>query len=162
MDEIFDIPIDETDLQTQPMEKSEFDLYLEDETRIHNNMNPLSYWDSNKSLYSNLAQVAKRVLSIPTTNTSVKCLFSHSGNTVTNRRTRLDADKVNNLLFIKCNLRILKGIYPAPTTGEQASKRKSRVVSTDTTLSTTPQKKFKSMTEPQDIDNNEYTDDEQL
>ena len=105
LDEIFDIPIDENDLQTQPMEKSELDLYLEDETRIDNNMNPLSYWDSSKSLYPNLAQIAKRVLSIPATNTSVERLFSHSGNTVTNRRTRLDADKVNNLLFIKRNLR---------------------------------------------------------
>ena len=81
---------------------------------------------------------------------------------LTNRRTRLDADKVNNLLFIKRNLRTLKEIYPTPTPVEQASKRKSRVVSTDTTLSTTPQKKPKLITESQDIDSDEYTDDKQL
>ena len=163
LDEIFDVSIDENDLQTQLLDKSELDLYLEDETRIHNNMNPLSYWNSNKSLYPNLAQIAKRILSIPATNTSVERLFSHSGNTVTNRRTRLDADKVNNLLFIKRNLRTLKEIYPTPV--EQSSKRKSRVISTDSISSTTPHKKLKLMTVSQDIDeiiSDEYFDDEQL
>ncbi|CAF4071187.1 unnamed protein product [Rotaria sordida] len=163
LDEIFDAPNDENYLQTQPTEKTELDLYLEDITRIDNNMNVLSYWNSNKSLYPNLAQIAKRVLSIPATNTSVERLFSHSGNTITNRRTCLDANKVNHLLFIKRNLRILKEIYPPPI--EQSTKRRSSVISTDSTSSTTPNKKIKLMTENQDVDeatSDEDNDDEQL
>ncbi|CAF2958136.1 unnamed protein product [Rotaria sp. Silwood2] len=155
--EIFDASNDENYLQTQPMEKTELDLYLEDVTRIDNNTNVLSYWNSNKSLYPNLAQIAKRILSIPATNTSVERLFSHSGNTVTNRRRRLDADKVNNLLFIKRNLRALKEIYPLAI--EQSTKRKSSLISTDSTSSTMPNKKIKLMTEYQDV--NETTSDEE-
>ncbi|CAF3357899.1 unnamed protein product [Rotaria sp. Silwood2] len=105
----------------------------------------------------------KRILSIPATNTSVERLFSHSGNTVTNRRRRLDADKVNNLLFIKRNLRTLKEIYPLAI--EQSTKRKSSVISTDSTSSTTPNKKIKLMTEYQDVNettSDEENDDEQL
>ena len=43
LDEIFDVPIDENGLQTQPIEKSELNLYLEDETRIYNKMKLLLY-----------------------------------------------------------------------------------------------------------------------
>ncbi|CAF3307556.1 unnamed protein product [Rotaria sp. Silwood2] len=134
--EIFDASNDENYLQTQPMEKTELDLYLEDPNVFY--------------------QFLQR-------NTSVERLFSHSGNTVTNRRRRLDADKVNNLLFIKRNLRTLKEIYPLAI--EQSTKRKSSVISTDSTSSTTPNKKIKLMTEYQDV--NETTsdgenDDEQL
>ncbi len=65
-------------------------------------MNVLTYWNLNKSLYPSLARIAKRISAIPATNnTSVERLFSHSGNTITNRRIRLHVDKVNNLLFIK-------------------------------------------------------------
>ncbi len=113
-------------------------------------MNVLNYWNSSKSLYPNLARIAQRVLSIPATNTSVERLFSHSGNTVTNRRTRLDADKVNNLLFIKRNMRRLKEIYPPAV--EQCTKRKNSLTATDSTPSTTPNKKIKLMTDTQEVD----------
>jgi hypothetical protein len=112
LDEIFDVSVDENHLQKQLIEKeTEIDLYLADETRIDNSMNAISYWNLNKSLYPNLARIAKRVLAIPATNTSVKRLFSHSSNTITNRRTFLDADKINYLLFIKQNMRTLIEIY---------------------------------------------------
>ena len=113
-------------------------------------MNPLSYWNANKSSYPSLARIAKRILAIPATNTTVERLFSHSGNTITNRRTRLNADKVNNLLFIKQNIRTLREIYPPAI--EQASKRKSNLLSTDSTSSTTPSKKIKLMVETEEVD----------
>ena len=162
LDEIFDAPDDENHLQKKPVEKTEVDLYLSDETRIDNNMNLLLYWDSNKSLYPNLARIAKRVLSIPATNTSVERLFSHSGNTITNRRTRLDADKVNNLLFIKRNMRILKEIYSPAV--KQCIKKKISVISSDSTPSTTPNKRIKSIVDTDEIDQptERNSDDEQL
>ncbi|CAF3315809.1 unnamed protein product [Rotaria socialis] len=39
-------------------------------------------------------------------------VFSDSGNTITNRRTRLDANKVNQLLFIRRKLLTLREIFP--------------------------------------------------
>jgi hypothetical protein len=94
-------------------------------------MNALTCWNLNKSLYPILARIAKRILAIPTTNTSVERLFSDSGNTITNRRIGLDADKVNNLLFIKRNIRTLKEIYPPVV--ESCTKRKNSFISTDST-----------------------------
>ena len=149
LDEIFASPDDESHLQGQPSEKSEIDLYMEDDARIDNNMNLLIYWDLNKTVYPNLARIARRVLSIPATNTSVERLFSHSGNTITNRRTRLDAEKVNNLLFIKRNMRILREIYPSSV--EHGTKRKSNLLSVDSTPST-PNKRIKSTIESEEID----------
>jgi hypothetical protein len=80
----------------------------------------------------------------------VERLFSHSDNTITNRRICLDADKVNNLLFIKRNIRTLKEV-DLPVI-ESYTKRKNRFISTDSTSLTTLHKKIKLMTESQDID----------
>ena len=102
-------------------------------------------------------------MAISATNTSVERLFSHSGSTVTNRRTRLDADKLNHLLFIKRNIQILKGIYPS--TAEQCTKRKNSLISADSTPSTTPNKKIKLMVESEEVDEattDEDSDNEQL
>ena len=52
---------------------------------LYNKIKLLSYWNLNKSLYPNLARIAKRVLAILTTNASVERSFSHNDNTVTNR-----------------------------------------------------------------------------
>ena len=81
--EIFASLDDESHLQEQPIEKSEIDVYMEHDARIdNNNMNLLIYWDLNKTVYLNLARIARRVFSVPATNTSAERLFSHSGNTL--------------------------------------------------------------------------------
>ncbi len=95
---------------------------------------------------SNLSRIAKWNFSISVTNTPVERLFTHSGNTIINHRTRLDADKVNNLLFIKRNMRILKKIYSPAS--EHGTKRNSNLISTDST----PNKKIKLMAEIQEVD----------
>ncbi|CAF2755359.1 unnamed protein product [Rotaria sp. Silwood2] len=163
LDEIFDVPDDKNYLQKQLIEKTKLDLYLAAETRIDNNMNVLTYWNLNTSLYPNVARITKRVLAIPATNTSVKRLFSHSGSTVTNKRTRLDADKVDHLLLIKRNIRVLKGVYPSAV--EQCTKRKNGLISADSTPSTTTNKKIILMVESQEVDEattDEDSDNEQL
>ena len=106
-------------------------------------------WHLNKSLYPNLAQIAKRVLAIPATNTPVERLFSHNGNTITDCRTRIDADKLNHLLFIKRNIRTLKEIFPPAV--EHYATRKSNLISTDLTSSTTPNKRIKLITEVREV-----------
>jgi hypothetical protein len=80
----------------------------------------------------------------------VERLCSDSGNTIANRRTRLDADKVNNLLFIKRNMRVLKEIYPPSV--ESSKKRKNSLISADSTPSTTTNKRLKLTTESQKED----------
>lgn len=71
---------------------------------IDKDVGVLIYWRNNRSTYLVLAGIAQRVLSVPATNTSVERLFSDSGNIVTNRHTRLQTTKVNQLLFIRCEI----------------------------------------------------------
>jgi hypothetical protein len=75
-------------------------------------MNVLIYWDNNKKLYPTLFKIAQRVLCIPATNTCIERLFSDSGITITNRRSHLQTNKVNQLLFIRQNLSTLREIFP--------------------------------------------------
>lgn len=122
LDDIFDLPTSSDELSDEP-KSSELDKYLKDKTKIPKNMNVLMYWNDNKLLYPTLYQIAKRVLSIPATNTSIERLFSDSGNTITNRRTRLQTSKVNQLLFIRRNVSLLRELFPPSI--EQVKKRKS-------------------------------------
>ncbi|CAF4027150.1 unnamed protein product [Rotaria sordida] len=144
LDDIFDSPTSPDELQDEKLAKTEFDRYIEDNTKIDKDMNILIYWKNNKSSYPTLAKIAKRILSIPATNTSVERLFSDSGNTITNRRTRLQTSKVNQLLFIRRNLSVLRELFPPSI--EQIKKRKN------SNTSTTPTKKRKYSTEDDDKD----------
>ncbi|CAF2160577.1 unnamed protein product [Rotaria magnacalcarata] len=94
LDEIFDVPHNEDNTQQQPLDRIEFDRYLQDETGIDNNTNILTYWHLNKSTYPNLAPIAKRILAIPATNTTIERLFPNSGNIITDLRTQLDTKKL--------------------------------------------------------------------
>jgi hypothetical protein len=135
LDDIFDLPTSPDELSDGAETTSELDRYLKDKTKISKNMNVLTYWKDNKTLYPTLARIAKRVLSIPATNTSVERLFSDSGNTITNRRTRLQTSKVNQLLFIRRNVSLLRELFPSSI--EQVRKRKN------SSTSVTPMKKRK-------------------
>ncbi len=135
LDDIFDLPTSPEKVSDASETKSEFDRYIEDKTKIDINMNVLVYWQDNKSSYPTLAKIARRILSIPATNTSVERLFSDSGNTITSRRTRLQTSKVNQLLFIRRNLSLLRELFPPVL--QQTKKRKT------SNTSTTPMKKRK-------------------
>jgi hypothetical protein len=69
------------------------------------------FWKRQKVLFPVLYSIARDILIIPATNTAVERLFSASGNTITDTRTRLSAEKVDKLMFIKKNLLILKKIF---------------------------------------------------
>ncbi|CAF1527281.1 unnamed protein product [Adineta ricciae] len=135
LDDIFDLPTAPDESSNTPELKSEFDRYLEDKTKIAKDADVLTFWENHESSYPTLAKIAKRVLSIPATNTAVERLFSDSGNTITNRRTRLQTSKVNQLLFIRRNLSQLKELFP--TSLIQTRKR------TISDASVTPSKKRK-------------------
>ena len=68
---------------------------------------PLQYWKSNKLQYPLLAQLARKYLAPPCTTVPSEKLFSTASNIVTDKRTRLDIDKVEMLLFLtqKCPIK---------------------------------------------------------
>ena len=101
-------------------------------------------------------QLAKLTLAIPATSTAAESLLPHTGNTIANRRSPLDADKVNNSLFIKRNTRTLEETYPPAFEHDT----KNDLTSIDSTSSTTPNKKIKLMGKAQEA--NEDSDNEEL
>mgnify|MGYP002379593554 CR=1 FL=1 len=68
----------------------------------------LQYWEKYKTHFPNVHAVARKVLSIPASNTEVERLFSNSKMVMTDKRTRLDPEKLNKMLFLRKNLHSLK------------------------------------------------------
>ena len=71
------------------------------------------YWLHRRESFPILYSIAKDILINPATNTTAESLFSASGAAVTEVRTRLSADKVNKLTFLKKNHLKLKPITNA-------------------------------------------------
>ncbi|CAF1619564.1 unnamed protein product [Rotaria magnacalcarata] len=73
-----------------------------------------------------LAAVARRILAIPASNTSVERLFSSAKLTVSDRRTRLGIEKIDKLMFLKKNLTPLQRMFDSKNSATSiCSKRKS-------------------------------------
>jgi hypothetical protein len=68
----------------------------------------LSFWKQHKQSFPLIASIARHILSIPASNTSVERQFSSCKNTVTDKRTKLGSEKLNKLIFLKKNMNILK------------------------------------------------------
>ncbi|CAF4140958.1 unnamed protein product, partial [Rotaria sordida] len=60
-----------------------------------------AFWERQNDLYPFLYLIARDVLIVSATNTAVERLFSASENSVTEARTRLSAQKVDKLMFLK-------------------------------------------------------------
>ena len=63
----------------------------------------LQFWNRNGRVFPILADIAREILVIPESNTSVEWLFSSAKNTVDDHRTRLSVEKVDRLLFLQRN-----------------------------------------------------------
>ena len=61
--------------------------------------NPLSFWKKRHESYPVLAKVAARVLAVPATSAAVERELSFSGNIITQKRSRLSPDMVNDIVF---------------------------------------------------------------
>jgi hypothetical protein len=86
----------------------EIDLYLKhgsDKTtsEIHDaqveEYNPLSFWKKRHASYPVLAKVAARVFAVPATSAAVEREFSLTGNIITQKRSKLSPDTVNDIVF---------------------------------------------------------------
>jgi hypothetical protein len=81
------------------------------DVQIDENDDVFSFWKENEKSFPTLSTIVRELYAIPASNTIVERLFSSSKNTVTDRRTRLSAEKVNKLLFLQKNLFTLKQIH---------------------------------------------------
>lgn len=72
--------------------------------RISPNDCPLEWWKANKTELPNLATLAKKFLSAPSTSVPSEQLFSGAGLVYEPLRNRLHGSTVEKLLFVKYNL----------------------------------------------------------
>ena len=74
------------------------------ETNAPRHSNPLLYWKEKQATWPLLVTLARKYLAPPCTTVPSERLFSTAGNVVTDKRTRLDAKKVEMLLFLNKNM----------------------------------------------------------
>ena len=95
-----DIDFDITDYK--PAKADESTKYLEmyiDKTRLSQNL--LEFWKENRTVYPILARVARKIHCIPATSAAVERQSSGAGVVLNERRTSLDPEHLNNILFIR-------------------------------------------------------------
>lgn len=97
---IFDIPKESKNSKARA-KLSGIDLEIFDYTsEVVTNTDPIEFWKKNSSKYPTLSNVFKKVFSIPASSVPSEQLFSHSGYTIWDRRTRLSPTKVAKIMFI--------------------------------------------------------------
>jgi hypothetical protein len=68
---------------------------------------PIKFWAENVNVFPRLPSLAKLIHSIPATNLSSERNFNYAGLTLTDRRSSLDPQKVNKMLFIRSNFDLI-------------------------------------------------------
>jgi len=81
----------------------ELDRYLA-EPLLKRTEDPLAWWHERKLLYPRLYLMVCRRLCVVATSVPCERIFSKAGFLLTDRRSRLSADKVEKLLFLNHNL----------------------------------------------------------
>ncbi|KAK5853479.1 hypothetical protein PBY51_014626 [Eleginops maclovinus] len=79
-------------------------LIYESETPLPTDSDPLSWWKASGSKYSHIAQLARRYLSIPGSSVRAERVFSTAGIIVNKKRSALDPENVDRLVFLANNL----------------------------------------------------------
>ncbi|CAF2233558.1 unnamed protein product [Rotaria magnacalcarata] len=110
----FDVQVDSTMEAINPHQ--EIDVYLNSEFCCNHDGNGfedgdidiLSYWREKQNQFSILSFIAKQIHMIPASNTTVERLFSSTKNVISEKRTNIGSQKLNQLLFLQKNLNLLK------------------------------------------------------
>jgi hypothetical protein len=108
LSECFDVPVEDEDPLSIRSPHKELEQYLSSSTAFEPDDDVLLYWKKHQCTFPSLASIVKTIYNIPASNTTVERLFSTAGNTVSDRRTNLDVEKVSKLLFLNKNLLTLK------------------------------------------------------
>jgi hypothetical protein len=114
---------------------NELDNYMILDISVHEINDVLLFWKENDKSFPMLASIVRDLFAISASNTSIERLFSASKNNVTDRRTRLAAEKVNKLLFLQKNLRSLDRINKEKLIKSQEQFKRSLSTSDDEQIS---------------------------
>ena len=76
------------------------------------NFDPFVWWCDHKERFPILSKLARIYLPIPATSTPSERLFSDAGNLLTAKRTHLNPELFNRLMFLKKNASFVKSIHP--------------------------------------------------
>ena len=82
------------------------DDYLRDPV-IPRECHPLIYWKEKCVVWPILVKIARKYLSIPPASVPSERLFSTAGQIATDTRNRLDAEKIEMLIFLNKNLKCM-------------------------------------------------------
>lgn len=85
----------------------EVDAYFHEKVCLRKT-NILEWWKINEPRFPNLSQLAKAIIGIPATSTPSERLFSVAGNVVSKKRTCLNPENVDIILFLNKNLKFLQ------------------------------------------------------
>lgn len=81
----------------------ETDKYIS-ENLLPRTQNPLKWWEEKRFVYPRLYQLMKRRLCIPASSTPCERIFSKTGQILTDRRNRLKAKLVSQIMFLHVNM----------------------------------------------------------
>jgi hypothetical protein len=96
--------------QNQPRASNEVEEYLK-EDKISFTQCPFNWWLNKKDKYPILAKMARIHLAIPATSTPSERLFSDAGNLLTAKRSRMNSELFQRIMFLKRNAIKVNNIY---------------------------------------------------
>ena len=70
----------------------------------------LERWKNHQEQFPLLSHLVRIVFPVPAASSKSERVFSASGNVVTAKRASLNPEKVKDLVIVKCNLSLLKGM----------------------------------------------------
>jgi len=91
--------------RSQESLKHELEMYTSDQP-IPREDCPLRWWSGNSGQFPVVAQVARRLLSIPATSVASERLFSKAGDIITKKRNSLAPHKADMLVFLMDNVNV--------------------------------------------------------
>jgi len=100
-----------------PVATDEVSVYLQTRVQAGDNSaaaNILDWWCANAASFPRLSTIAKGILSIPAYSAASERSFSVAGCTISQRRTALASDTVENVLFVNSNAKtnnVLSGFW---------------------------------------------------
>lgn len=65
----------------------------------------LEWWKVNEPMFPRLAQLAKRILAVPASSVPSERVFSLAGNIVSKKRSRINPEKVDMMIFLNMNMK---------------------------------------------------------
>lgn len=134
----FDLLVDDEDAVPSLSKDKELIDYLASKDTLEPEDDVLLFWKKRQPSFPALAGIVKSIYCVPASNTTVERLFSAAGNTITDRRSNLDSERVNKILFLNKNLLQLKAIERHQSTLAPQKRKLTHLLSHSPSPSATP------------------------